>query len=201
MYFRHFVISPLYKRAGPFIFKILNILHPRMICALHLNKLESPSPKYALCQVWLKLTQWFWRRRFFFRFRGPSFDKLEFPSSKDALLCTKFRWIWPSAWFWRKICLVKFVNVFLLFSNYLPLEKGIALHLNKLESSSPTAKDALGQVWLKLSRWFWGRRRKCEKFTTTTTMDNGQIVNRKAHLSLRLRWAKKLTKKKKKGQA
>ena len=30
--------------------------------ALQLNKLESPSPKDALCQVWLKLAQWFWRR-------------------------------------------------------------------------------------------------------------------------------------------
>jgi hypothetical protein len=29
---------------------------------LHLNKLESPPPKDDLCQVWLKLTQWFWRR-------------------------------------------------------------------------------------------------------------------------------------------
>ena len=29
--------------------------------ALHLNKLESPLPKDALCQVWLKLAQWFWR--------------------------------------------------------------------------------------------------------------------------------------------
>ena len=28
--------------------------------ALHLNKLESPSPKNALCQVWL--IQWFWGR-------------------------------------------------------------------------------------------------------------------------------------------
>ena len=27
--------------------------------------LESPLPKDALCQVWLKLAQWFWRRRFF----------------------------------------------------------------------------------------------------------------------------------------
>ena len=26
-------------------------------------KLESPSPKDALCQVWLKLAQWFWRMR------------------------------------------------------------------------------------------------------------------------------------------
>ena len=25
----------------------------------HLNKLESLSPKDALCQVWLKLAQWF----------------------------------------------------------------------------------------------------------------------------------------------
>ena len=36
------------------------------------------------------------------------------------------------------------------------------------------------------------RRRKCEKFTTTTTtamMDNGEILIRKAHLSLRLKWA------------
>ena len=57
---------------------------------LHLNKLELPSPKDALCQVWLKLPQWFWGGRFF-----------------------------------------KFVNVFSLFRNYLPLEKGEALHLKK----------------------------------------------------------------------
>jgi hypothetical protein len=31
---------------------------------LSLNKLESPSPKDDLCQVWLKFAQWFWRRRF-----------------------------------------------------------------------------------------------------------------------------------------
>mgnify|MGYP003685852939 CR=1 FL=1 len=64
---------------------------------LHLNKLESPSPKDALCQVRLKLAQWFWRRRF-----------------------------------------LNFVNVFFsLFHNYLPLEKGGGLHLNKLDSPSP----------------------------------------------------------------
>ena len=27
------------------------------------NNIKSPSPKDALCQVWLKLAQWFWRRR------------------------------------------------------------------------------------------------------------------------------------------
>ena len=74
-----------------------------------------PFTQDALCQVWLKLAQWFWRRRFF-----------------------------------------NFFNVFSLFRNYLPLEKGGGLHLNKLESHSP--KDALCQVWLKLAQWFWRRR-------------------------------------------
>ena len=64
--------------------------------ALHLNILESPSPGDILRQVWLKLAQWFWRKRF-----------------------------------------LKVVNLFLLFPNYLPLEKDLALHLNILESPSP----------------------------------------------------------------
>ena len=36
------------------------------LMVLHLNKLETPSPKNALCKVWFKLAQWFWRRRFLF---------------------------------------------------------------------------------------------------------------------------------------
>ena len=32
---------------------------------LYFIKIESSSPKDALCQVWLKLDQWFLRRRFF----------------------------------------------------------------------------------------------------------------------------------------
>ena len=83
--------------------------------ALHLNKFESPSPKDALCQSWLKLGKWFWRRRFF-----------------------------------------NFVNVFLLIHNYLSLEKGGTLLLDKLESPSPN--DALCIVWLKMAQWFWRRR-------------------------------------------
>ena len=47
MYFHYFVIISPWKKGR----------------ALHLNKLESPSAKDALCQVWLKLAQWFWRRR------------------------------------------------------------------------------------------------------------------------------------------
>ena len=65
-----------------------------------------------------------------------------------------------------------FVNVFSLFRNYLPSKKSVALHLNNLESPSP--RYALYQVLLKFAQWFM-RRWKCEKFTTTTTV-NGQII-------------------------
>ena len=54
-----------------------------------------------------------------------------------------------------------------LFRNYLPLEKDGALYLNKLKFLSP--KNALFQVWLKLAKWFWRRRLKCEKFTDGRT--------------------------------
>ena len=71
-----------------------------------------------------------------------------------------------------------------------PLGKGLGpsfwINLNPLHSRMHCAK--FGWNW-----WFWRRRWKCEKFTTTTpTMktDNRQILIRKAHLSLRLRWAK-----------
>ena len=47
---------------------------------LYVNKHESPSPKDALCQAWLKWALWFWRR------------------------------------------FLKFVNVFSLLRNYLPLQ-------------------------------------------------------------------------------
>ena len=67
--------------------------------------------------------------------------------------CDKFGWNWPSGS--GEEFFFNFVNVFLLFRNYLPLEKSGALHLNKL--SSPSPKDALCLVWLKLAQWFWRR--------------------------------------------
>ena len=48
-------------------------------------------------------------------------------------------------WFWRRRFL-NFVNVFLLYHNYLPLEKDVALPLNKYES--PSTKDTLYQLSL-----------------------------------------------------
>ena len=47
MYFRHSLLSPLGKKIWPFIWK---------------KKLEFPSPNNALCNVWMKVVQWFWRR-------------------------------------------------------------------------------------------------------------------------------------------
>ena len=106
------------------------------------------------------------------------------------LLCAKFGWNWPSgsgdedfkisSMYFRYLC------------NYVPFEKGGALHLNKLESPSP--KDALCQVWLKLAQWFWRRIWKCEKFTDKRTdgrtdrqtdrqTEDGRQVIRKAHLN------------------
>ena len=49
-------------------------------------------------------------------------------------------WLNLAHLFWKRRFL-EIVNVFLQFSNYLPLEKGGALHLNKLEF--PLTKDAL----------------------------------------------------------
>ena len=72
--------------------------------------------------------------------------------------------------------------VFSLFRYYLPLEKSGALHLNKLDSPSP--KDALCQVWLKLAQWFWRRRCKCEKFTDRrTTGDQKRSLELSAQVS------------------
>ena len=58
-------------------------------------------------------------------------------------------------WFWRR----RFLK-FCQFPNYLPLQKGVALHLNKLEFPSPI--DALCQVWLKLAQLFWREDKNME---------------------------------------
>ena len=134
--------------------------------ALHLNKLESPSPKNYLCQVdwnwpsgsgekdFLNLSMYFrnfviispWKRArlFIWANLNPLQPKMNY---------AKFGWNWlrgSGEDFW------KFVNVNSIFPYYLPLEKGGALLLNKLEFPSP--KDYLCQVWLKLTQWFWRGR-------------------------------------------
>ena len=73
---------------------------------LHLKELESPLPKNAMCQVWLKLAKWFRRRRLYLNFvivfslfgnylpweisGALHLNKFESPSLKNA----KFGWNW-----------------------------------------------------------------------------------------------------------
>ena len=91
---------------------------------------------------------------------------------QKRMVCAKFGWNWPSGSGEEDFLI--FVNVFSLFRNYLPLEKDRALRLNKFESPSP--KDALCQIWLKLAQWFWRRRWNGEKFTDGRT--DGQTDRR-----------------------
>ena len=82
--------------------------------------------------------------------KGP-FLWINWNPHHPKMLCAKFGWNWliDSGEFYFKIS----VNVFTLFRNYLPLEKGVTLYFNKFES--PLPREALCQVWLKLTQWFY----------------------------------------------
>ena len=105
------------------------------------------------------------------------------------MLCAKFgrKWLSGSG----EEVFFKFRQCIFAIFYYLSLKMSGILILNKLESPSP--KDALCQVWLKLAQWFWRRRWLSEKITDWQTdghTDDGRQVIRKAHLSFQLRWAK-----------
>ena len=107
-----------------------NIYHWQVIhfISLHLIKLESLSPKDALCQICLKLFQWFWKILNFinvfplFRHYLPlekglvlHLNKLEFTSHKDVFCQV---WLRLAQLYCRRF--VNFVSVFSLFCNYPP---------------------------------------------------------------------------------
>ena len=160
---------------------------------LHLNRIESTSPKDDLCQIWLKLVQWFWRR--FLNDPTPFLHFCDYHHFEEDLAFSLFEQSWiPFTQGWFVPSLIEFGPVvlkifffkfqcFLLFRYHLPLGKGDPLHLHKFELSSP--KDDLYQVWLKLAQWFRRRSGKCKCLQT-----DGQRAIRIAHLSFQLRWAK-----------
>ena len=74
---------------------------------------------------------------------GPSFEQIWIPITQGCFVPSMVKI--GQVVLEKKI--FKFINAFSQFHNYLPLEKGVALHLNKLEFPSPN--DALCQVWLK----------------------------------------------------
>ena len=102
---------------------------------LHLNKLETPSPKYSLCQIWLKLAKRFWREdllipAMYFRYFVIIFPWL----TAGPFVWTNLIPLHPSMSLWSnlveigKVVLDKrffnFGNVFSLFRYYLPLVNG-----------------------------------------------------------------------------
>ena len=138
--------------------------------------LDSPSPKDSLCQVWLKKAKWFCKRflkvlNIFLLFpnylpfeKGVALHWNKFVSTSPKNAFSQV-WLKLDQLFWRRRFL-KVVNLFLSFPNYmyLPFGKGVALHVNKLESPSPG--DTLCQPWLKLAQWSWRRRRTKRRRTT-----------------------------------
>ena len=117
---------------------------------LNLNKLESPSPTHALCQVWLKMIQQFWRRRFFnFLNVFLLFHYHLLLENWGPFIRTNLNPLQPrmAQWFWRRR-FSNFVNIFSLFHNYLLFEKVGALHLTKHKSPSP--KNELSKFG-----WYW----------------------------------------------
>ena len=165
-----------------------------------MNKPKSPSPMDALCQVWLKLAQWFWRRRFFF-ISSMYFRYLcnYLPLEKDGALNLKKTWIpftqecfVPSLVEIGPVVLEKKIFkfrqcIFAICVIISPWKRAGALHLNKLESPSP--KDALCQVWLKLAQWFRTRRWKSKRFTDRRTDGRTDSQTTDNRWSEKLTWA------------
>ena len=63
---------------------------------------------------------------------------------KDALCQACLKLV---QWFLRRWLFFNFVDVFSLFHNYLPLEKGRALHSNKLGSRIPVVLEKKMKMW------------------------------------------------------
>ena len=156
--------------------KTLNSFQWRIFTMLQLSPLwEGCRPSFE--QTWIPFTQeciyakfgWSWTcdsgedfLKFYF-FIIPNYSPIgracpfiwtNLNSFHQGILCAKFGWNWPSGCGEEDF---EKLSIYLYNSNYLPFETGVALQLNKLESSSP--RDTLWQFWLKLAQWFWRRRR------------------------------------------
>ena len=116
-----------------------------MVCKYFRN-----SPKIALCQVWLKLTQYG---------SGEDFLNITYIVS----LLRKLSLLGKKSWIpFTQGCFVpSLVDIYLMFMEKIFLyvhyfEIISPWKRNKLEFSLP--EDDLCQVWLTLAQWFWRRR-------------------------------------------
>jgi len=173
---------------------------PKRCQPLEFCKLESPFPKDASYQIWLKSVQWFWRRSHFLKmsildvFPYISLCKMKHPLVGPFLggfyfyvqtlqtmpqgCCMSNIRVFGLPVHEKKIFKIQFYFLH-LFAPYGP-NRCQPLDFCKLESTFP--KDASYQIWLKSVQWFWRRSHLNEKFTPDATI---------VHLSLRLMWAKK----------
>ena len=87
-------------------------------------------------------------------------NKLDFPLPMGAL-CQDWMKLFH---FFRKRFFAKFCQSFFTIYTYLPLIINVALHLNKIKSSS--LKNALCYVLLKSAQWF--RRRRFYNFINSS---------------------------------
>ena len=117
----------------------LNPLHPRMFCAKFGWNWSSGSGEEDF-YIFVNIFYYFificpWKRAgpFIWTNLNPLYPRMP---------CAKFSWNWLSGSGEEDFEIL--VNIFSIFHNYLPLEKGGALRLKKLES--PLPKDALCQV-------------------------------------------------------
>ena len=130
--------------------------------ALHLNKLESLSPKDAgeIGPIILENENFQIRQCIFAIINYLPWKRSKLSCEQTWILLTQ-GWFVPSlvemAMFWRKR-FFKIINVILKICNFVssPLGKGQALCLNKHEF--PLTKDSLCLVWLKLAKWILRRR-------------------------------------------
>ena len=138
---------------------------------LHLNKLESPSLKNALCQILLILAHWFWRRRFlnfdnatWILIISLSWEKWHRSSccspshnpNHFSMLCIKFGWNYVNGSEDEEFDISTiYFQYFAIISTW---KRAGFLNLNK----SPSAKDALCQLWFKLVPCFRNINEKCK---------------------------------------
>ena len=129
---------------------------------LYLNKLESHSTKNALIQVWVKVSQWFWRRQIMNFVKVFSLFRKYPPRKNGALHLKKNRipftqgCIVPNLvkltkWFWIRY--LNFVNIFSLVINYI-----ILLALERKTIGGPPKIIALKTVFISLVKTHWIKR-------------------------------------------
>ena len=101
------------------------------------------------------------------------------------MLCAKFDWKWVGGSGEEDFSNI--VNVFSLFRNYFPF--GIGWGPSFEQTWIPFTQGCYVPSLVELAQWFWRRRWKCEKFTTTptTTMTTTTVTDK--FWSEKLAWA------------